>query len=1130
MADVEVQLFLREPQVAQSLLDAAWYLHAVASIHQARQRYTLARQRQAFLVSAHIFDLALNQDNWGVTERLSLGFAAAIGYRRGGRDPNATAIMNRLREHIDVETPAVDHIATLSLEAGLAFLGFETRTLFRWFAIWRRQLNAIARDSGLDDLTTTVFGPTHMVVLGAEDVLAYLATGRTDRLERGTERLRTAAIGEAGPEDLHSRWVANHLLSLSGEAADGSLWNPDIIPPSVSPLVRQAFTMASPPVMTLWEPQRALLTGDQSPFDPGMRRMVLAVPTSGGKTLLGQLLSVEHLARTDRSICYVVPTRSLGREVRRAMSGRVRVLQKETGAEQPDFPGIWALFDAAGTEEPPDVEVMTPERLAHLLRHDADAVLDRFALFVFDEAQLLKETGRGFTLEQVIALLDHLTADTDHQIILISAAMGNAGEIAQWLDPTGGCLKHESQWRGPRRLHAAFTTRANWDATRVVNTTGKKWKYRHLTPLTGLIRLRLAENRTSRLAIRPGREWILARKSATRHSSPEIDNTHSTKKYVIASAMITLLGHAGSVLIVATTRKQAQQLAEGIADKCGEQPALAALVDFVRQQLGDAHPLVGVLRHGVGFHHAGLPVEVLEALEAAVRDDTLPYLTCTSTLTDGVNLPVRTVVIYDQPFPGQSEESRLSGARLVNAMGRAGRAGKETEGWIVLVRAAEPTAQDFRDLNPSPEDLAVTSSLITEQALEAFALSEEQLRADEDAIFTTFDAAGDFISFVWLVLATKEGRGTDPAQLDPADIAGITLAAIQSPVARQSGARLAAVTQRRYLATNPATRRRWARTGTSIGSARSIDQLANDLATAILEANRQGTLASLLAPAETIHRIPTVFQKLLDLHEAPDWRFRTTQRGDDIEVSPVELLVDWVSGHTLPQLADTHLAACPDPAHRIEQMVGAASEHFEHYLAWTVGAVVELVNNQLLDADVEVRLCPELAGYIRYGVDSLHALRLMTSGIRSRRLAHAVARDRPLDLEPTHDDLRTWLAGMGIVEWRDRYGASASEVLDLLDYTRLRSRSLLKTLLETGAVTIDVLDLQDPPDRARLTLRPLAGDPEPAPIAAYADDQIVATISATDHADIQAILDTGLDIDYNLIGSTLHLALSLTEP
>jgi hypothetical protein len=40
--------------------------------------------------------------------------------------------------------------------------------------------------------------------------------------------------------------------------------------------------------------------------------------------------------------------------------------------------------------------------------------------------------------------------------------------------------------------------------------------------------------------------------------------------------------------------------------------------------------------------------------------------------TDGwpVHLSVRTVVIYGQPFPDQSR-SRLSGARLVNAIGRA---------------------------------------------------------------------------------------------------------------------------------------------------------------------------------------------------------------------------------------------------------------------------------------------------------------------------------------------------------------------------------------------------------------------------------------------------------------------------
>ena len=102
----------------------------------------------------------------------------------------------------------------------------------------------------------------------------------------------------------------------------------------------EAFTIGSPPVLALWEPQRDLLTGDPSPFDPGVRRMVLAVPTSGGKTLLAQLLAIEHLDRTDRSVCYVAPTRSLCREVRRAMASRVRILQRETGPELPDFPAM----------------------------------------------------------------------------------------------------------------------------------------------------------------------------------------------------------------------------------------------------------------------------------------------------------------------------------------------------------------------------------------------------------------------------------------------------------------------------------------------------------------------------------------------------------------------------------------------------------------------------------------------------------------------------------------------------------------------------------------------------------------------------------------------------------------------
>lgn len=452
MADMEVRLFLRNSRGVAELLDAAWYLHAVASVSQARERYTPERQRQAFSVSAHIFDLALTQDDRSRSERLTLGFAAAIGYRRGGRDPNATAIMNRLRHDIWTTVPLSVHIDTVAVEAGLSLLGFETRTLFAWFNSWRSQFSSFARDSQLSDLRGTVFGPPQLTFLGADDLLAYLARGNEQRLQRARERLLQVALGEVGRDDLDARWVSAHLLNLADEAAAGSLWNPSILPPTVPASVRQAFTIGRPSVLTLWEPQRDLLTASPSPLDPSARRVVLAVPTSGGKTLVGQLMSVEHLNRSRQSVCYVVPTRGLGREVRKAMAERLRMLNREALPEPADFPSLEDLLDLLAMAEEPAVEVMTPERLSHLLRHDAIGVLGRFGLFIFDEAQLIKESGRGFTLESTISLLDHLTKETDHKIVLISAAMGNAGAVAQWLSPDGGSLRYESRWRGPRRL------------------------------------------------------------------------------------------------------------------------------------------------------------------------------------------------------------------------------------------------------------------------------------------------------------------------------------------------------------------------------------------------------------------------------------------------------------------------------------------------------------------------------------------------------------------------------------------------------------------------------------------------------------------------------------------------------
>ncbi|WP_345666238.1 hypothetical protein [Streptomyces venetus] len=69
------------------------------------------------------------------------------------------------------------------------------------------------------------------------------------------------------------------------------------------------------------------------------------------------------------------------------------------------------------------------------------------------------------------------------------------------------------------------------------------------------------------------------------------------------------------------------------------------LANLLAEQLGEEHPLVRCTRYGIAFHHAALPTDVLEGVEDALRNGVLKAVVSTTTLTDRVNLPVRTVVI-----------------------------------------------------------------------------------------------------------------------------------------------------------------------------------------------------------------------------------------------------------------------------------------------------------------------------------------------------------------------------------------------------------------------------------------------------------------------------------------------------
>lgn len=103
------------------------------------------------------------------------------------------------------------------------------------------------------------------------------------------------------------------------------------------------------------------------------------------------------------------------------------------------------------------------------------------------------------------------------------------------------------------------------------------------------------------------------------------------------------------VVIVVSTRPMTQQMARAIAGHFTETRELA---NFARARLGEEHPLVPLLPFRAAYHHAGLPTDVLEALEQALREERLLYLPSTTTLTEGVNLPARSVVLAETRYPG----------------------------------------------------------------------------------------------------------------------------------------------------------------------------------------------------------------------------------------------------------------------------------------------------------------------------------------------------------------------------------------------------------------------------------------------------------------------------------------------
>ena len=1111
LAATEVSLFTQQADIDERVLDTGWYLQAVATARADLGLYDLPRQRLAHQVSAHIFDLALqSDDDLTVSERLRLTFAAQVGYLGAELTPNAAALARRAPLPSDPYDWTDE--GRVSLEAGVLVLALDRPALYPLLDARRAQLARFGLDLG--NLTTTALAAVDSVIRGAFALTNYLTRGSPTQLELAQTNFEAAMRSEAASADIDSRWVAAHLLRISGELATTSVWA--ALPPDLSSAAR-AMTLGDPPVLSLWPPQLDFLSsaGDEpTPLDPDVRRLVLSFPTSAGKTLLAQILITAHLASAaEGDVCVVAPTHSLCRELGRSLDRRLRTLGDELYVEGP-----------LGYDRPKPasarVAVMTPEKLAALLRSNPTELLAQYAMFVIDEAHLVADPSRGWRLEETLTVLHHLTLASDHRIVVLSAALGNQSHVITWMTgPDRNPVQHHTDWRGPRRLNAVYTNDPDWDAADEIPAEGRRLARRRI-PLYGAIHLQTGNTTVHGKFTEPVGTLVRRQK---RDGDWDRDNTTTTER----ARLVPLINHvapSGPVLVVQPTRVEAQRLAEEMAATIDDDQVRAfALVDLARARLTATHPLAQMVGKGVAFHHAALPVDIQAEIENAVRAGHIQILIATSTLIEGVNLPFKTVIVGRRGYTdldGQLVEA-IDAPGLLNAVGRAGRAGRETEGWMILSEQSRPYSPALFDpLQQTGDDLDIRSTLATEEALAGLAAYDQAVRTTQDAIFQHYTSSSDgFLSFVWFVAQALQDLDQAEASIDE------VLAVVKRTLAwhqldldqRELLGRVAEAAVDAFDDQDPTQRSRWARSGTSLPTAQTLDHVAETLL-ARLENEAELELSDLVAVLDFIVDDETL-EVLLDVGENDRRGFkpyRTAPRHNYVDVDLKALLIDWVSGVEIQDLADRHLAAIDDEGFRSETLAEFSAAVFEHHLPWTLGIVIQWVNDRLRTAGIELTLPDELPAAVHYGVRTQVGLALMTGGVRSRRLANTVAADAATAMgDDEQRTLREWLADQTISDWRHRFDASPTEVADLLTFARTPGAQVVSSILEGAihelAITPTATTMVE--DTTEGILEPQPGEPEPAPIEVKTPDRVIGTIKSADHDEVALLIGMGIPLE-----------------
>lgn len=548
-------------------------------------------------------------------------------------------------------------------------------------------------ENGLDRVGPVLLLLSENYLSAVSAALFSIESGRRDLLDTALEELR---LGEQASLDMSAPgpwWVYRLTRLLLVDLFNTSLETniPDEPPAGAAERVERWRYLRRTFVASLLARERSEIDLWPSQLHvvdrifQDQRDLVVALPTSAGKTRIAELSILACLAR-DRRTVYVTPLRALSAQTEHVLARTFSPLGIR----------VSSLYGSMGTSDvdednlrSSEIVVATPEKLDFALRSDP-SVLDDVGLVVLDEGHMIGASEREVRYEAQIQRLLRRTDAATRRILCLSAVFPSGSELddfVAWITDDEPDGLHRESWRPTEQRFGLVEWRE--DHARLIVTLGPDQPF---IP-----------------------RYFEAKEPSGRRRKMFPD---SQREHVIATAW-RLVEEGQTVLVFCPQRNWVEPYAGAII-KLHEQGLVSSVlppdVDLSdalavgTEWFGAGHPILGCLKLGVAIHHGALPGPFRREVERLLQRGSLKVTIASPTLAQGLNLSASAVLFHGL----RRGRDLLKGSEFANVIGRAGRAFVDTEG-LVLYPVFEPTQarrRDWLELTQGDGGKALQSGLI----------------------------------------------------------------------------------------------------------------------------------------------------------------------------------------------------------------------------------------------------------------------------------------------------------------------------------------------------------------------------------------------------------------------------------